>query len=92
MPSRHRGSFRTTALALRLDTSGHTPASSPYRYTVVAAGKSFFHITEQSTGRVKGFRQDHLQACALADQLERQDADAHAQMDRTKPDALLPMQ
>jgi hypothetical protein len=40
------------------------------RYQVVLAGKSFFHIQEISTGRVRGFRRDHNEACALAKMLE----------------------
>ncbi|MGF6108798.1 hypothetical protein HKK52_06830 [Pseudomonas sp. ADAK2] len=36
------------------------------RFQVVPAGKSFFHIKETSTGRVRGFRTDHNEACALA--------------------------
>ena len=35
-------------------------------FQVVPAGKAFFHIKETSTGRVRGFRTDHNQACALA--------------------------
>jgi len=30
----------------------------------------FFHIADSSTGRVMGFRQRHLDACALARNLE----------------------
>jgi len=36
------------------------------RFQVVPAGKSFFHIKETATGRVRGFRTDHNEACALA--------------------------
>ena len=36
------------------------------RFQVVPAGKAFFHIKETSTGRVRGFRTDHNDACALA--------------------------
>ncbi|TFF06924.1 hypothetical protein EXW72_25040 [Pseudomonas sp. BCA14] len=39
-------------------------------YQVVPAGKNFFHILEVTSGRVKGFRSDHIQACELARQLE----------------------
>ncbi|MBI6909323.1 hypothetical protein [Pseudomonas palleroniana] len=39
-------------------------------YQVVPAGKNFFHILEVTSGRVKGFRSDHIQACELAKQLE----------------------
>jgi hypothetical protein len=37
---------------------------------VVLAGNAFFHIREISTGRVRGFRADHNEACALARSLE----------------------
>ena len=40
------------------------------RYQVVLAGNSFFHITETATGRVRGFRINHNDACALARNLE----------------------
>ena len=40
------------------------------RYQVLLAGKSFYHIKEISTGRVRGFRRDHNEACALAKKLE----------------------
>ena len=40
------------------------------RYRVVLAGKCFFHIEETSTGRVRGFRTDHNEACHLARRLE----------------------
>lgn len=41
------------------------------RYRVVLAGKCFFHIEETSTGRVRGFRTDHNEACYLAKRLEQ---------------------
>jgi hypothetical protein len=37
---------------------------------VVPAGIAFFHIKEISTGRVRGFRGNHNEACALARSLE----------------------
>lgn len=40
------------------------------RYRVVLAGKCFFHIEETSTGRVRGFRTAHNEACYLARRLE----------------------
>jgi hypothetical protein len=40
------------------------------RFQVVPAGIAFFHIKETATGRVRGFRGDHNQACALARSLE----------------------
>ncbi|WP_342622756.1 hypothetical protein [Pseudomonas alkylphenolica] len=49
------------------------PASSAHstRYIVVPAGINFFHITEHTTGQVKGFRCRHIDACELARTLER---------------------
>nr|WP_141233994.1 hypothetical protein [Pseudomonas sp. Irchel 3E20] len=40
------------------------------RYQVIPAGKNFFHIQEISTGRIRGFRRLHREACALARHLE----------------------
>jgi hypothetical protein len=40
------------------------------RFRVVLAGIAFFHIKETSTGRVRGFRSSHNEACALARSLE----------------------
>ncbi|WJK07653.1 hypothetical protein [Pseudomonas fluorescens] len=39
-------------------------------FQVIPAGNSFFHIREKSTGLVRGFREDHNAACALARSLE----------------------
>ncbi|KAF2391835.1 hypothetical protein [Pseudomonas frederiksbergensis] len=36
------------------------------RFQVIPAGKSFFHIKETATGRVRGFRTNHNDACTLA--------------------------
>lgn len=47
------------------DINDHWP-----RFQVVPAGNAFFHIKETSTGRVRGFREDHNEACALARSLE----------------------
>ncbi|KJH86638.1 MULTISPECIES: hypothetical protein [Pseudomonas] len=41
------------------------------KYRVVLAGKCFFHIEETTTGRVRGFRTDHNEACYLARTLEQ---------------------
>ncbi|WP_407316270.1 hypothetical protein [Pseudomonas sp. nanlin1] len=41
------------------------------RHAVIPAGRSFFHITEKATGRVKGFRGCLHQAWALAHALQR---------------------
>ncbi|ROM95477.1 hypothetical protein [Pseudomonas brassicacearum] len=49
----------------------NTLTYSPHlRYQVVLAGNRFFHIKETATGRVRGFRGDHNEACALARNLE----------------------
>ncbi len=41
------------------------------KHTVIPAGRSFFHITEKATGRVKGFRGCLQQAWALAYAFQR---------------------
>ncbi|GHS83326.1 hypothetical protein OO306_14495 [Pseudomonas sp. DCB_AW] len=41
------------------------------RYVVIPAGIRFFHVTESATGRVKGFRCRHQDACELARHLEQ---------------------
>ncbi|WP_099585107.1 hypothetical protein [Pseudomonas sp. 2822-17] len=50
----------------------HSPNGYPNSilYQVVPAGRNFFHIREVISGRIKGFRSDHVQACELAKQLE----------------------
>ncbi|CAK9890262.1 MULTISPECIES: hypothetical protein [Pseudomonas] len=52
-----------------IEYAAHSLNSMP-RFVVVPAGIGFFHITEQATGRVKGFRCEHTEACALARYLE----------------------
>ncbi|MFM9380074.1 hypothetical protein [Pseudomonas sp. UV AK001] len=47
------------------------------RFQVIPAGNAFFHIREKSTGRVRGFREDHNAACALARSLESRVAYDH---------------
>lgn len=44
--------------------------SNSVLYQVVPAGRNFFHIREVTSGRIKGFRSDHIQACKLAKELE----------------------
>jgi hypothetical protein len=39
-------------------------------YQVVPAGRNFFHILEVTSGRIKGFRSNHIRACELAKTLE----------------------
>ncbi|WP_081794893.1 hypothetical protein [Pseudomonas sp. H1h] len=48
----------------------YAQSTSAPRFQVVPAGNAFFHIKESSTGRVRGFREDHNAACALARSLE----------------------
>lgn len=52
------------------DYPANFPHTPPPRFVVIPAGRSFFHITEQATGQVKGFRCEHTEACALARRLE----------------------
>ncbi|MBH9077537.1 hypothetical protein I5K41_03465 [Pseudomonas aeruginosa] len=40
-------------------------------YQVVPQGRGFFHIIETATGAVRGFRRNHNEACAYAEQLKR---------------------
>jgi len=40
------------------------------RCHVIPAGRNFYHIQERDSGRTLGFRSGHLEACALARQLE----------------------
>ncbi|MFL1504702.1 hypothetical protein ACI77J_24890 [Pseudomonas sp. O64] len=44
--------------------------SNSVLYQVVPAGRNFFHILEVTSGRIKGFRSNHIQACELAKKLE----------------------
>ena len=44
--------------------------SNSVLYQVVPAGRNFFHIREVTSGRIRGFRSDHIQACQLAKALE----------------------
>ncbi|KQJ58356.1 hypothetical protein AN280_02790 [Pseudomonas aeruginosa] len=43
-------------------------------YQVVPQGRGFFHIVETATGKVRGFRRSHNEACSYAEQLKRQQA------------------
>jgi hypothetical protein len=51
--------------------------SNSVLYQVVPAGRNFFHIREVTSGRVKGFRSNHIQACQLAKELEASLYDPH---------------
>ncbi|MDZ5601938.1 hypothetical protein SJI00_03980 [Pseudomonas sp. RP23018S] len=40
------------------------------RFIVIPAGIGFFHVMESATGRVRGFRRLHRDACLLAQSLD----------------------
>lgn len=48
------------------------PATRP-RFVVKPAGVAFFHVVDSCTGKARGFRSDHNEACALARRLESQE-------------------
>ncbi|RTY75545.1 hypothetical protein [Pseudomonas veronii] len=65
---------RNMALALCLGLVGsNAPKASPM-FRVIPAGNEFFHVVDSTTGKVKGFRRDHNEACALAQRLETRHA------------------
>ncbi len=68
MLSRNRSSSQDEAQYYRL--RGYEGYLDSILYQVVPAGRNFFHIREVLSGRIKGFRSDHIQACALAKKLE----------------------
>ncbi|MCY1290510.1 hypothetical protein D9M70_396590 [compost metagenome] len=39
-------------------------------YQVKPGGRDFFHVIETATGKVRGYRRKHMDACALARSLE----------------------
>ncbi|WP_300727319.1 hypothetical protein [Pseudomonas sp.] len=41
-----------------------------FRVIVKPAGRDFFHVVDNQTGKVMGFRRNHNEACALAQRLE----------------------
>jgi hypothetical protein len=63
-----------TAFALNTSAFETVPAMEPCGreplFQVIPAGNGFFHIREKSTGLVRGFRENHNAACALARSLE----------------------
>ncbi len=69
------GLLSQTALArLALVQRLMAPAvAEPFR--VVPQGRGFFHIVETATGKVRGFRRSHNEACSYAERLKRQQAD-----------------
>ncbi|WP_413470093.1 hypothetical protein [Pseudomonas salomonii] len=65
---------RNMSLALCLGLVGSSaPKTSPL-YRVIPAGNEFFHVVDSTTGKVKGFRRNHNEACALARSLETRHA------------------
>ena len=63
---------RNMFVALSLGLAGSsTPKSAP-RYRVVPESGEFFHIVDSGTGKVKGFRREHNDACAFARKLEQE--------------------
>lgn len=46
------------------------PARTP-RFQVMPSGRGLFIVAERASGKVKGWRREHLEACALAKELER---------------------
>lgn len=45
------------------------PTRAP-RFQVVPSGRGLFIVAERASGKVKGWRREHLEACALAKALE----------------------
>lgn len=68
MSSHNRSSSQHETQYYRL--RGCDGYSDSVLYQVVPAGRNFFHIREVLSGRIKGFRSDHIQACELAKKLE----------------------
>ena len=68
MPYTHDASSRPQGVFERPRLPPEAPAWP--RFQVILAGNAFFHIKEAATGRVRGFRGDHNEACALARSLE----------------------
>lgn len=65
----HELPFVLNGSVLRTDASSEPGGQEPL-YQVIPAGNGFFHIREKSTGLVRGFRENHNAACALARSLE----------------------
>lgn len=43
-----------------------------FRFQVKPAGRDFFHVVDTHDGKVRGFRREHNEACALARRLEKE--------------------
>ena len=57
----------TPAVAKKIENAAY---AADRDFVVIPAGIGFFHITECTTGQVRGFRRHHGEACALAKALE----------------------
>ena len=70
-PVAHDLPFVLSSPSLTIPSATQASRQQPL-FQVIPAGNAFFHIREKSTGRVRGFREDHNAACALARALELQ--------------------
>ncbi|APC19305.1 hypothetical protein BLL42_21350 [Pseudomonas frederiksbergensis] len=61
------------AIADFYELIGQPVPGAPPRFVVRMAGKAFFHVVDSRTGKVRGFRRNHNEACALARQLEEKE-------------------
>jgi len=66
--SLHQRSLLATAELYRL--IGRAEPIVSFRMIVKPAGRDFFHVMDNQTGKVLGFRRNHNEACALAQRLE----------------------
>ncbi|KSN05227.1 hypothetical protein [Pseudomonas aeruginosa] len=69
------GLLSQTALARMAFAQRLIAPAVPEPYLVVPQGRGFFHIVETATGKVRGFRRSHNEACSYAERLKRQQAD-----------------
>lgn len=69
----HQRSRIATAEFYRL--IGRPEPAVTFRMMVKPAGRDFFHVVDNRTGKVIGFRRNHNEACALARRLECLHAD-----------------
>ncbi|MBX9756299.1 MAG: hypothetical protein K2X80_16190 [Pseudomonadaceae bacterium] len=49
--------------------ANRTPPVAPARFKVKPVSKGLFSITDSITGKVKGWRRNHAEACSFADSL-----------------------
>jgi hypothetical protein len=67
--------LRQTAAARQAFAVRRRLAAEVPLYQVKPAGRGFFHIVETATGKVRGFRRSHNDACQRASELERMGRD-----------------